>query len=386
MKKMFQRFTALLLALCLMGVPAMASDAEENNEILTTEENNELVLTLDDAIKIAKENNPQLNASDAAIKSAELNREVTEENQREFDSMAKHFTVAVNVSNGMDVAYLKHGYYLKAANVGLELEKMEKNKVEASISYDVTEKYFNVKLMEELVKIGEKSVEIAKSNADIINKNYELGFVSLMEVKNAEAAVKKAQASAESYRRNQKLATDSFKIALQMENSDKTLKLTDEITIPSLPENWEEKIEEATNSRYDVTALKKAYELSEEYFNITKKYVNDRTAKYHSAYSDYINSKYTYENTLKLIKLGLRSEYMNILTCSDAIVNAENDLEIKTIDYESAKIKYEMGVITNLELTAKMAELDSVRVQLENARLTYLLAVLKFNYNIVIGI
>ena len=142
----------------------------------------------------------------------------------------------------------------------------------------------------------------------------------------------------------------------------------------------------AVETRYDITALRKTYELGKEYFDITSFYVNDGTAMYHTAYSDFVKKEYTYENTKKMIVLSLRNDYSSILTAWDNVVAAENDLAIKQTEYDSAVIKCEIGMITNLELTAVMAELDGCRVQLENARTTYLLAVTKFGYNTTIGI
>lgn len=385
MERLAKRFAAAILGLSMLfsACPVFAEEADQSVAV----DNKAVVLelSLEDAINMAKENNPQLKAADAKIKSNELSLEVVEETQKEFDKMAKHIKIAVKVSDGLDMAYLKHGYYPKATKVGYDLAILEKTKTEASIAYDVTQKYYNVKLMEELIAISEKGVQLACDNAEVVKKNYELGYVSALEVKNVDASVKKAQYSLDANNRNLEIARESLKIALQIEG-DCTFILTDEILLPSLPENASEKMAAAMDTRYDVTALKKAYELSEEHFNITSAYVGDSTALYNSSYSDYLSSKYTYENTSKLIALSLKNDYAAILTAKENIISAENDLSIKQVEYDSSVIKYEMGLITNLELTAKMTELDSCKVQLENARLSYLLAVLKFDYNTTIGI
>lgn len=395
MKKMFAKIAATVLSISLTfaSVPAFAEEStQENVEIEKVQDEKTLVLSCDEAIETALSNNMQLEANDAAIKSASLALNVAEENTKEYKSTEKDLSkipgvsTAINLSNGLEQAYLKHGYYLEAASVGYDLALMEKDKTSASIAYEVTQKYYTVKLMEKLVKISETGLEIASENAEIVKKNYELGYVSELEVKNVESSVKSASFSLESNKRNLDIATESLKIALGIESDKRELVLTDEITVPNLPENADEKIENAMQTRYDVTALKKSNELKKQYFDITSLYMSDKSSSYHSAYSDYLTSNYTYENSSTLIKLSLKNEYAAILTGKDDVTSAESNLEIKQIEYDSTKIKFEMGMVTNLELTSKMAELDSAKVQLENAKLTYLLAVLQFDYDTNIGI
>lgn len=393
---MTKRITSVFLVLCVALSGAVTIFAEEApaeetiaEEIPTEEIATEvevLELSLEDAINMALLNNPQVEAADGAIKSAELSLQLAKDKKKDFDQLSKYVTVAVNISEGLETGYLKHGYYTDAATVGLELETMEKDKVIAAISCDVTEKYYNVKLMEKLVEIAKTGLQIALDNQSVVVKNFELGYVSQLEVTNVENAVLKAQHSVENYERNLSLAQNSLKISLLIDDKDCTLILTDEIHLPEIPENADEKINAAIKTRYDCTALEKSYDLAARYFEITDYYVSTSTAAYHSAYSDYLNAKYTYENSTKLIALGLKSEYASILTAKDNVTACENDLKIKQIEYESAKIKYDMGLITNLELTQAMAELDSAKVQLQNAQVTYLLAVLKFDYNTTIGL
>lgn len=386
---MLKKITAVLLSL-LMALPCGAALAEEITEEETTAEEpaeeGKVSLSLEDAIASAIDGNPQIEAADAKIKSAELSLEVTNLTQKDFNQLNKEYTIAVDVSNAMDTAYLKHGYYPVAAQTAIDLAKLEKEKIEASIAYDVTEKYFNLKLLEKLLNIAEASYELTKENADVVKKQFELGYVSNLEVQNVEAAVESAQFTIEGYKRNLLLATDSLKIAIQQEEVTLPYELTDDIPMPEMPENLDEAVSAAMETRYDVTALKKALDLQSMYFDITALYVNDKTAKYHQAYSDYVSAKYTYENSAKMIALSIRSEYMNILSAKESIQTAESALAVKQIEYDSGKIKYEMGVITNIELTKIMTELESCKVQLENANLSYMLAVEKYNYDIGIGI
>lgn len=388
---MIKKITALLTAtaIVLSAVPVFAKeDALEAVPVhkMDVNEITEIKLSLQEAVAVALENNPRINAADASIKSATLSLEVVEETQKDFDKLAKYASVPVVISQGLDTAYLKHGYYPAAARVGLELAEISKEQVTAAISYEVTEKYYNVKLMEELVNIAKTGLGLAQDNLTLMENQLEAGYVSALEVKNAQNAVTQAENSVKSYERNLELAVRSFKISLQLDNTACNVVLTDEIAVPELPEADKELIAAAVNTRYDMTAARKDFELKEMMFDIAKKYVTDKMAMYHTVYSDYMNSKYTYDNAVKMIGIALESEYASILSAYDAIKAAENDLDVKQNVYDSKKTMYDLGLITNLELTSAMADYDSAKMQLENSRVTYALAVIKFGYSTTIGI
>ncbi len=382
----------LTVAAVLLGsVPVMA---EEAVSIHTMEEIEieKIELSLEAAIGMALEESPRILAAEASVKSAELALKVSEETAKEYKDMEKlaskipGVSMAVNVSGGLDQAYLKHGYYVDAAKVGVELAEMSKKQAEATISYEVTQKYYNVKLMEELVGIAEAGLTLAKDNLAMMENQFEAGYVPSLEVRNAKNAVVRAEYSLKSYERNLEMAKKSLKVSLQIEDAACDVVLTDDITMPTVPENAQEMIDTALNSRYDMTAVKKDYELKKAKFDITAFYMSDKTALYHSSYSEYLSAEYTYNNAAAMMKIALESEYASILTAADEITACENEVEIALAMYESRKTMYDLGLITNLELTSAMTELDSSRVQLENARVNYALAVIKFAYSTTIGI
>lgn len=392
LKKALALLTAASVIFCAM--PAFAQEAESTVSVYTMEEKQaeKIELSLEAAINMALGNSPRIKAADAAIKSSELSLEVAEETSKEYRDMEKlvskipGVSMAVNISSGLEQAYLKHGYYTDAAKVGVELAELSKTQTISSVAYEVTQMYYNVKLMEALVDITETGLHLAEDNLSLLESQYEAGYVSQLEVRNAKNSVMAAEYSLQGYKRNLEIAKKSFKISLQIDGFDGELCLTDEVVIENIPENVDEMTDKALESRYDMTALRKDYELKKSMFDITALYMSDSTASYYSAYSEYLKSEYTYNNTLKLMRIGLESEYAAILSAWDEIKKCESDLEVKTDIYESRKTMYDLGLITNLELTGALADLDSSRVQLENARVTYALALIKFGYNTTIGI
>ena len=151
---MIRKITALLAAtaIVLTAVPAFAQEEANDAVGIHTMEKTEvekIELSLDGAIAMALEDNPRLAAADATIKSAEMSLVIAEETGKEYKDMEKTLSkipgvsTAINVSGGLEQAYLKHGYYIDAAKVGVELATMSKSQVSASVAYEVTQKYYN---------------------------------------------------------------------------------------------------------------------------------------------------------------------------------------------------------------------------------------------------
>lgn len=388
---MTRKITALLtaMAITLCAVPVFAEDDSSDAVMLhkmDINEVSEIKLSVENALAIALEGSPRIDAADASVKSATLSLEIVEDTQKEYEKLEKYVNIPVKISEGLDAAYLKHGYYPAAARVGVELAEISKEQVVAAISYEVTEKYYNAKLLESLVDIANTGLTLAKDNLALMQNQFEAGYVSALEVKNAQNAVTQAENSVKSYERNLKIAMQSLKVSLRMDETECKIVLTDEIEMPEMPQNADEMIKAALNTRYDLTAVRKDFELKTMLYDIAKMYTTDKMAMYHTVYSDYMNSKYTYDNAVKMIGIALESEYAAILTAYDAIRAAENDLDVKQNIYDSKKTMYDLGLITNLELTGAMADLDSAKMQLENSRVTYSLAVIKFGYSTTIGI
>jgi len=335
-------------------------------------------LSLEQAITLAKENNPQLDVIEMRKTAAEISLKAAYISQAEVKKAPVMF-------GDTQTPLVKKGYYVEASKKNIDLLKIEQQQIESKIAYDVTEKYFNYILINKLVDIAENSVKLAKENLDIVNKYYELGMVAQLDVKNAEANVNKACFTKEGYIRNGELAKENLKISLNI-TGDCEFELTDGIETAEYTSDVDADVAAAMDTRYDVNALKVSNELSKLNFEIVSIYNLSNTANYNNAKSDMLLNDYNYDNSKRLIGLGVRNTYYNILSAKENLISAENDYEIKKLEYEVAKVKYEVGSITNTQLVQAQNVMSAAEVQLENAKLTYMLAVEKYKYEITIGL
>ncbi len=368
MIKKIGKLCALLLAAVQMLITPCFAEDPVNSTVY--------ILTLEDAIGTAISNNEQLVACQVKKEAAETSVSVAKSEQR----AAKKSPFVIN-----ELIYVKNGYAVAAQEMQVRLAEAELKQITNRISYQVTEKYFNIKLAQQLVLIHQNGVEMAKENMQIVSTQFALGMVSELEVSNAEIQVKRTTLALEDAIRALALAKEDFKITLGITDPC-DFSLTDSITYEDYSFDVTADIASAMNTRYDVMSLRELAKLDELYFTITQKITAENTADYQNAESTHLQSHYNYETNSKLIGLSIRAAYNNIASQKGNLEIAQLALNVKQREYDTAKLKFEMGMITNLELVKTQTELLQCQTELENAKLSYKLAVEKYRYEITYGV
>ena len=373
---MLRKFAALLFCVLFISANVLADIQVEPEQINSPKI---YKLSLDEAIEMALNENPQLKAS-----------EIKKENYKTQLSAAKlnkgkaNQTRVVVVSGGYDAIYVKGGYYVKTYENALALSDKELEQIAATISYNVTQKYFNYKNCEKLQEISEKSFELAKNSYENTLLSYELGLVSKNDLDNVELSTKRAEYMMSTYKNAFDIAKEDLKIALRKNDENCAFLLTSTITNEDYNGILESDLIKAEESRYDINSLKSNYELSEMYLNLTG--LPSNSARYTSAYSNFITAEYNYKNSKDLILLGVKSAYNNITATKNDLDIATRNFSLKENDYNIAKIKFEQGIITNAELATALNTVSQAEIELENAKLANKLAVEKYKYEISIGL
>ena len=365
--------TLFLLATMLMGIPCYA---EENTKPKDNSSATIYILTLEEAIQTALANNGQLEACLVKKDAAETTLSVARSDQR----AAKNSPIAIN-----ELIYVKNGYAVAAAEMQIRLADTEYKQISNRIAYQVTEKYYTVKLAERVLLIQQNGYEMAQENYEIVSSQFQLGMVSDLEVDNALIQVTRTDYARQEASRNYWLAKEDFRIAIGLEgNYDFTL--SDEITYEDYQPNPDAEIPVALTTRYDVMALQEVAQLDGLYFSITEKITAENTADYKNAKSTYLQSQYNYDTNSQLIGLSIRASANNIHTTKENLDVATMTLSVREREYETAQLKFSMGMITNLELVSAQTTLLQAQTELESAKLSYKLAVEKYQYEITYGV
>lgn len=377
---MLKKSIALFLSIMLICTYVLADESflSENN-INQVGDTTIYVLSLEDAINISMNNNPQLNASIVKKQNNKAQLDAAKVTKAGYRDVKEIF-----VSTGYEVNYIKNGYYVHTYENAIKLSDYEYKQIEAQIAYNITEKYFNLKNSEKLLEIAKNSYELVKENYNATSLSYELGLVAKTDLDGANISLLQAEFALATYKDNYEIAKEDFKIALRKNNENCDFVLTSNLSVEDFKTNIDEDLITAENSRYDILSLKSNYELSKEYFELTK--LPENTARYTSAYSNYITAEYNFTNNKALILLGVKAGYNNIGSTRNNVTLTEQTLGLKKNAYKIAQIKYEQGMITNTELLSALNDVYTSEVEYENAKLKYNLAVDKYKYDIHIGL
>lgn len=335
-------------------------------------------LSLDDAIKMAIDNSAQLQCWEINKQNyqIQLNSALIAKKQNK--------KTPVYVSQNFEVAFVKSGYYVDAANSQIKLADIEYDKIINTISYNITQKYFNAKSALKMCNIAVSALNRAKENKEIIQKQFDMGACTALDVDNAKIAILQSEANLEKYQNGYTLALESLKIDLGIEG-DCEIILTDELDITPFEADLSLDTKEAMKTRYDINALKEAADLSASYFKVASG-LSEKSTTYFSAYTNSITSKHNFNTGAKNIELLIKSSYYSVLEAQKNSEIAKQKLDYAKNTYEVNKLRCEMGMITSSVLSALSDELASVEIAYENALLTEKLAIEKYSYEIATGI
>ena len=336
-------------------------------------------ISLEEAIKIAITDNPQLKVCEINKDNYKTQMDAAKINKSKYKDIRE-----ISASSGVDLMYVKGGYYVETYKRAIELSDYEYKNTEATIKYNIIQKYFNLKNCYKLLEIAQNSYDLVDKNYNNAVKSYDLGLISKMDLENSELGLKRASYMVNLYKNNLELAKSDLKIALRKNNENCEFELKDSIICEDYKGSINEDLVTAEKSRYDILTLKNNYELAQMYLKLTA--LPSNTARYMSAYSSFITAEYNYNNNRDLILLSVKSSYNNISATKNDLDIAQTNYNIKKSMHKIAELKTEMGMMTNAELSASLNELAQSEIELENAKLTYKLAVEKYKYEISIGL
>ncbi len=370
MTDMRKKIIPLVLCVIMLFSLFVTASAQEDVKIYT--------LSLEDAIKMATQNDPALLSADTAIKNTQRQLEQAYKDQRNMKG-------AIPLPAGLANAAVKQGYYVEQAKIGVESANLSKKQLESRTSYTVTQSYYSVKFSEEMLKTAQSAYELALNNKKNVDIQFSLGMVSQLDVKNAQYSVNETQAMLNKNIRNFELSKKSLAASLSIEEDNVSFVLTDDIEYEEFSSDLADDTEKALESRYDIYQIKSNYLQAERYTHTTI-LLGSSSSQHSAANQAMVQAEATYNNSKKQIAISINSTYNNILDSKDSLMLAQENLAIRQQEYDVAVIQYDIGMITNSQLVGVMNTVTNAKIQLDNAKLSYKLAVEKYRYEISIGL
>ncbi len=369
---MIKKLMAVLMCAVMTMTFGVVGFAEEEASAKT------YVLSLEDSIKMALENDQTYKNFDSALLDAQKQIDNAKIDQREIKG-------SIPLPSGISMVAVKQGYYVEQAKIGLETTKRSKQQYEKRTAYLITQSYFGVKVAEESVKTAQIAYDLAADNKKNVDLQFSLGMVSELDVKNAQYTLNEAKAQLDKYTRSLHLTYKSFASSLFIEESDVVFVLTDEITYEEFAPDLKSDTEKAVDIRLDLYQLKSVAMQAERYANVTK-LLGQTSAEHSSATQSKLTAESNYKNAVRQVDIQINSVYNSILDSRDALKLAEENYAIRKQEYEVAVIQYDLGIITNSQLITIMNIMTGSKIQLDNAKLTYKLAVEKYKCETNVGL
>lgn len=318
------------------------------NELEITSNDTRENLDIDTATEMALKNSTEL-------KTANLSLEVSE---KQLESSQN--TVDYNTgSNGLQsiLSLIKNQTSYKNS-------EEEKAVTEQKIAYEMEQSFIEILNLERDIEISERNIDIQEKNLNISRAKYNMGLLSKQELNEAESSFEKSKESIETQKTNLKNAFKNLNIIIGESDTSKEYNLL--IDVEYNPLEIETSIETYAEARtLESVSVKNA----ERNLQVTKQsYVVEQVSDTGTTVSlmQAENSVSTSEMSLSDMKENMENQIVNlyntIKSLETSIENNKKQLSDLNKNLEIAKLKYDMGSISEIELL----QAENQVVEMEN--------------------
>jgi predicted Holliday junction resolvase-like endonuclease len=397
MKRIISLLILLLLVLGTFTNVAAAEDAVEVQvtSVETMEEAEPMMLSMEDAVRIATENSREMWKIDDAIaqvkearKDAKNAKDLAElimgmslpEIQAVF---GPEFDVT---SNQVERILAKNNYYIIYADTQQEQLEKSREVLLAGIEIETKSLYYNVLLAEKSIEINKINLSKAEEQLRVVNLKFNNGSATKAEVLNAEMAVQKAKTELDS-------AMDDYNIAeLNLLNKlqlpfDTKLTLTDkEFTyVPTEEINLTEAIEQAKAERPEILTAENNLELQKIETHAYTAYYTSNLRQHKAAKEKLKDAELNVPQAYKDIELDVRKSYLNLIKAERALINMEKTLELAKEAARINQLLYDNGMATNLDVLEANAGLAQAEIGRYHLLVAYNISKLMFDKSNIFG-
>lgn len=387
---MSKKLLALLLIVTLL--PASLAFAKEDEKA----ENEVLKLSLEDAMKLAEENNQQVKLSELALEKAKLGRQqyrhqdkrirdaidsweqMTPEEKADMD-LEEYMTrlgeyealSSFDTSSQMDLLDKKTEVYLKLAEAGIDVTIR-------GIRFGVEAAYYGAISARDNRLLAEAAVERYQDLLRIAEAKYNAGVVAKTEVLDAQVQLAKAEADLLKAKSQEEKAYINLKKLLGLAQ-DELIELTD--TFDYKPTDFdvtlEELIGEALKNRIDIMSAEGAYEVAKLDFDLNSKVYPSNTFIYKEKQHAMEDARIKLEDTKASVEAEVRQIWLDFEEAKVNIPVLDKALEMAEESLRLARLSYEAGLVRSVDVAAAEEGLRQVQLQRSGVIYNYNLARLK---------
>ncbi|OOM72962.1 TolC family protein [Clostridium sp. BL-8] len=416
MRKNINKIIAFAIGVSVMSgsiIPVFAADSTTNASTTTTTASNAAstttansnVLTLDDAIKstISMSNTLALDEQNIAYQDKE--NDITKKSD-DFN----------------DVNDDKEKYDDNTADTKLDQLKQQRDFDEDSLTQKVTDQYNSIVTQQMQIDMATKNLAVENKKLQDAKLKQSLGIQTSIDVQTSELQIQKDQNSLTTAQNKLKDAEYSFKVLTGKDVTqytlDKDIKFEPFKIDGDVDTYLDNVIESQLSYKEELLKISKDYYNDKDYESDNglttddldtaetaakdavkptladgatleeyEQYQND-LAKYNGAISNYtgiLSKRLTYlttklgnyqsdvtiTNTKKQLKDQLRSYYTNLQTYEASVNYCKNEVQLYNEQLSNAKLKYDLGIMTESDYNAQVVSTLQAQIDLRNAIVAY---------------
>ncbi len=361
MKKLCKALALILCTVMLLSTVTVAGDSGVKK-----------VLTLEEAKKLAIENDTQYKQQDSYVK----------QRQEDYNDMADSYTDHVKGGSVVDKAErrINNQINLDKAYDAVEVELFNKKDFKRKSDYDVTQAYYDVMIAKYALDDAKRAMDLSSKNFEIAKIKLEFGMITKTDLSQAENAHKTAQAkynTALSDLETEMIALGK-EIGIELDISKYDIDMR--ISMPTISSLDFEKIKEdhIKNSIILFTqkneldrAKSKKYLVEQEYEDyeesvrkMSEKLVEDFEDLKFEANRDYNNAQYEYDESVKELDITLKTQFAAINTLAETITTLRKSVENQKTTFAHDRIKYENDQLSKIEFEKSESDLKDLENKL----------------------
>ena len=362
---MKKRYLILSVILCVVFL--------FNNIAAFADDENDGILTLEEAKALALKNDVQFNLQESYIAQAKEDyKEVLEDSSG--NANGKNSSVAAKAA-----AKISQDVAIENAAFSVQKAILNKDSMIRESDYDVTTNFYGVIKAQYSLVEAEADIKLKKSALEAARIKYGLSIITKNSLSQAEITYASSQtaynkALSELQNSMSKLCNS---IGIDMNVFKDQLDLT--LSVADIKSIELSKIKEdnlKNNSTY--YTAKEQYKLAEHKLSRTQELYEDYYEKFkgnsavrddfedmlYDAQKDFDNVQYSYNEKLYDLNITLSNQFTSINNLYERYINQKEEFEDAKVTNEESRIKYQMGVLSKSALDNSLASLKKLENQL----------------------
>lgn len=345
MKKKISLILAMVLMLSTLTNIVAAEDT-------VPAENKVLELSIDDAVKMATENDRGMWEIDKNIGELKDASRKGSSAKELYEQLSEN--PIIEGSSGYDYLNLilsKNNFYSKTAELRTKELNKGREQLIKGIEIETKSLYYNVLIAEKAIEINESKLSKANEQLRVVNLKFSNGSATKAEVLNAEMAVQQAKTDLDSAADD--LDVDKLDLLNKLDlpfNQDIVLTDTELTYVPTEKLDLNAAIEKAKSERPEILTAENDLELQKIETHAYKAYYTSNLWQHKVAVKKLEAAELDVPQAYKDVELDVRKSYLNLVKAERALVNMNKTVELAKESARINRLLYENGMSTSLDV------------------------------------